>query len=131
MYTRDMYGNYYGPDDYDKVFLDINGNPIKRTPSTHPYNYDEYVVWKEKGCDIKNSSAVYSDRLYQWDSKKFNECCEKVGQIGQYFHSTSRPKIQEFLSLYFEKEIKLTAIIQGCNQSSGFPYWVFCYEEVE
>ena len=33
-------------------------------------------------------------------------------------------------AIYFEKEIELTAIIQGCNCFSGFPYWVFFYREL-
>lgn len=107
------------------TFLDIEGNIVKRNPYTNPYNYDEYVIWK-KGCKIDRSTAVYSDRLQQWDSEKFNKCKSKIN--GEF--SYDNPKtVETFLSLYFEQEIELTAIVQGCNQSSGFPYWVFYYKE--
>ena len=112
--------------------LDLNGNIVKRTPFTHPYNYDEFVVWKKEGAnDIERDSAVYSDRLWEWDHEKYNKFCQEVfGDKGQQFNSRNPDGIEKFLSLYFEKEVMLTAIVQGCNQSSGFPYWIFFYREI-
>lgn len=115
--------------EYDLTFVDINGKPIPRTPHTHPYNYDEYLIWKS-ACDIKNSHRVYSDRLFQWNPKTYNKCCQEIFQNTKQDFSRRNPKdIERFLSMYFEKEIKLTAITCGCNQSSGYPYWVFFYDE--
>lgn len=112
-------------------YLDLNGNIVKRTPFTHPYNYDEFVEWKKEGNnDIEKESAVYSDRLWEWDHEKYNKCCQKVfGDNRQYFNSSNPDEIEKFLSLYFEKEVTLIAIVKGCNQSSGFPYWIFFYKE--
>lgn len=118
------------------TYIDIYGNAIKRTPFTNPYNYDEYVIWRrdsntDEPCDLSKSSAVYSDRLFQWDPEKYNRCCKEVfGDIGQYFNTRNPDKIQQFLSIYFEKDVELLAIVQGCNQFSGFPYWIFLYEEL-
>lgn len=117
---------------YDSRFLDLNGKPIKRTPFSHPYNYDEYVIWKDENFNKEKYSAVYSDRLYQWDWEKYNRCCQEVFENqGQMFYQREPKEIERFLSMYFDKEIKLTAVMQGCNQSSGFPYWIFLYEEEE
>ena len=50
---------------------------------------------------------------------------------GQRFDSKNVSGIRKFLSMYFDKEIELTAIMQGCNHFSGFPYWIFFYRELE
>lgn len=112
-------------------FRDIDGNIVKRTPSSHPYSYEEFVSWMgdyKKG----NSKNLYSDRLHQWDSKKFNECCMKVwGNTSQSFGNRKPEEIEKFLSIYLDKSIKLTAITECCNQSNGYPYWSFYYQEIE
>jgi len=109
---------------------DLNGKMVKRTPWTHPYNYDEFVVWEsgtKRGC-----SADYSDRLLQWDRQKFEECCLKVfGNKGQSFDNRTPEAIEKFLCLYYKEPIYLTTIVQGCNASSGYPYWIFFYNRAE
>lgn len=111
------------------LFLDLDGQEVKRTPFSHPYNYDEYVTWKSDDFNKERCHAVYSDRLYQWDHKKYSKCCQEVFKNeGQAFDSRNPATIERFLGMYLDKEIKLAAIMQGCNQSSGFPYWIFFYE---
>lgn len=110
-------------------YLNLKGEPVERTPQNHPYNYDEYVQWM-KNYDEGKAHVVYSDRLWEWDSKKYNKCCREVfGNQGQFFSNRKPEDIERFLSLYFGKEVKLTAILQGCNAGNGYPYWVFLYEE--
>ena len=126
-----MYRNIYG-EEIKPQFVDLDGNPIKRTPYSNPYNYDEYVVWKDKNFDKEKYSAVYSDRLWQWDYEKYQRYCQEVFKNrGQRFDEREPKEIEEFLSMYFNKEIKLMAVMKGCNVSSGFPYWVFLYENIE
>lgn len=112
------------------MYFDLEGNRVKRTPMSYPYSYDSYVQWMgdyHKG----QSHSVYSDRLWSWDSIKFNKCCKEVfGNTGQYFDNRTPEKINEFLNKYFDKEVKLTAILNCCNVSSGFPYWCFIYEDI-
>ena len=111
-------------------FVDLNGEAIKRTPYTHPYNYDEHVIWKDdSNFDYNNDNAVYSDRLFQWDPEKYNICHKEVFKDGsQYFYQSNPEEIEKFLSIYFDKQIKLTAVVEGCNQAYGNPYWVFFYK---
>lgn len=124
-----MYRNIYD-EEMGSQFVDLDGNEIKRNPFSHPYNYDEYVIWKDENFNNEKYSAVYSDRLYQWDSEKYNRCCQEVfANKGQQFYQREPKEIEKFLSMYFEERIKLTAVMQGCNQSSGFPYWIFLYEK--
>lgn len=110
---------------------DLDGNPIEKTPTTHPYNYDEHVIWMDKDFNKEECySAVYSDRLFQWDDEKYEKCCQEVfGNRSQYFYSRDHRDIEEFLGKYLNKDIKLTAVILGCNVSTGYPYWVFYYKE--
>ena len=124
-----MYISSWG-EELKPKFVDLTGRPVKRTPFEYPYNYDEYVVWKDKDFNMNSYSGVYSDRLWEWDSAKYDRCCQEVFKnTGQRFDSREPKQINKFLNLYFGKRIKLTAILQGCNQWSGFPYWVFLYEE--
>lgn len=112
-------------------YKDLNGNRIKRTPISYPYNYDTFVQWSNNYNKGK-SHSVYSDRMFSWNSKKFDECCMKIwGNTGQCFYDRTPEKINEFLNLYLDKEVILTAILQGCNQSTGYSYWCFIYENKE
>ena len=110
------------------MVINIRGEQVRRSKYQYAYSYDPFVVWKG---DFENTdSRVYSDRLWQWDSEKFNTCCIEVwGNKGQYFDNRSCSEIERFLSLYFNKEVELTGIEEGCNVSSGFPFWVFYYRE--
>lgn len=111
------------------MYIDLEGKEIKRTPECHPYDYDSFVLWKGE-YHKEFSHVAHSDRLYEWDSKKFDSCCKKVfGNTGQLFNKRSPKKINKFLNMYLGKEVVLTAILQCCNQSTGFPYWCFLYED--
>lgn len=120
---------YYNVHQYGWSLLhpcDIHGNPIRRTQGEYPYSYDPFVVYSN---DYKETDkVVYSDRLYSWDCTKYNECRNKVYKDhGQSFDVSDPGKIQEFLSLYFGRQVILTGIEQACNVSNGFPYWIFYY----
>ncbi|PFA29615.1 hypothetical protein CN384_07975 [Bacillus thuringiensis] len=111
-------------------YVDINGNPVKKTKREYPYSYDPYVVWKKDYVEAK-SHTVYSDRLLQWDYKKFEECCMDVwGNHRQGFNGREPEDIERFLSRYFGEKVKLTVIMECCNVSSGYPIWVFYYEKL-
>jgi hypothetical protein len=119
---------YDGKGFIDYTYVDLNGEPVEKTKEQYPYSYDTYVVWKgnyKKG----EGNTVYSDRLFQWDWEKYNRCCEEVwGNKGQYFDNRTPKDIEKFLRLYTDKQIKLTAILEGCNWSTGYPVWIFIYE---
>lgn len=124
---------YYDMNGYEMEprFYDLNGNPVERTPWSHPYAYDEFVVYKAENFDEGNS-WVYSDRMLQWDREKYGDAFHKVwpGKSGsQMFHNRKPEDINQFLNLYFEKKVTLTAVLQGCNVSTGYPYWIFAYKE--
>lgn len=94
--------------------------------SRKPYSYEEFYLHNTRR---KYNAVDYSDRLVEWDYDKYNKCCQEVwGDQGQWFDSRRPEEIEKFLQLYHnEPKIKLAAIIEGCNVSSGYPYWVFRY----
>jgi hypothetical protein len=105
-----------------------DGRPVTRMKQTHPWNYDEFVKWEVKGVEAK--SGAYSDRLYQQDPTKYKALCRKhFGNEGQYWDQRSPEKIEAFLQDYLDcfENVRLTRICEGCNQSSGYPYWRFDY----
>ncbi len=109
-------------------YIDENGRPVERTPHTHPYNYDSFLMWRglpNKGAN----SSIYSDRLLQWDWDKHNELCRKhFGDEGQYWNDRDPEKIEAFLQDWCDDpRLKLHYIMQCCNQSSGYPLWCFVF----
>ena len=111
-------------------YLDNYDKPILRTPITHPYSYDGYVIYRN-GKNSEVTGSCYSDRMYQWNYEKFNKCCMDIfGNKGQYFDSRDPNLIEKFLQKYFDKSnLKLIYIMQWCNQSSGYPLWSFHWNE--
>lgn len=109
-------------------FRDLNGNIVKRNKFLHPYSYDMYVI-EERGYNSNTDSSVYSDRMRQWDYEKFNRLKKEVfgEKCGDYFSNFSYENIEVFLSKYFDTEVVLTSVCEGCNVSNGYPYWFFTY----
>lgn len=113
-------------------FTDLYGNPVERTPFTHPYNFDQYVIWKSKDFN-KNKvySAEYSDRMIEWDIEKFSRCTQEVFHNQKQYFDDRKPKdIERFLIKYFGHELKLIAIEKCCNFATGYPIWIFHYEDL-
>lgn len=109
---------------YNFVFPDREN----RTKEDWPYSYTDHFLWGD-ARSIKGAKAVYSDRLSQWSAEKEALALKAVeGEDGRYGHwgwlATSK-----YLSVYFGKPIRAVAVAEGCNQSSGYPYWVFWYKE--
>ena len=115
---------------YDDLrYVDWKGNPVSRTPEDYSYSYDAYVISKKAE---EYQHVVYSDRLLQWDYDKHNELCKKhFGNEGQYWSGRGFDKIEAFLQDYYDlPKLELVGIMEGCNVSSGFPYWVFMFNAV-
>lgn len=116
---------------FNPQYVDLKGKPVKRTPWTNPYNYDSFVLYKSADYKDKNYQTSYSDRMYTQNYKKYNECCKKIfGNTGQMFDERSPEDINKFLDMYLGYPVKLTAVLNCCNQSSGFPYFCFIYERI-
>lgn len=107
-------------------FVDAENKRIAKHPITNPYDFSEHTVFID--AYETTDEAVYSDRLYQWNSDKFNFAMSGVkGTNQQMFHNLSPSDIEKFLYLYYGDNLKLTKIRYGCNVGNGYPYWVFFF----
>jgi len=105
-----------------------------RTKATNPYSYDPLLQWRKYNETPTNASAVYSDRMSQWNYAKYRELMEKhfagIGNDrgGDYFGSRGASRIEAFLRDYFDKQdLELVRIEEHCNQATGYPVWAFFY----
>lgn len=114
------------------MLTDLYGNSVERTPYTHPYNFDQHVIWKSEDFDkTKVYSAEYSDRMLEWNREKFARCTQEVFKNqSQYFDNRKPKDIEKFLIKYFEHNLKLVAIEKCCNFSTGYPIWIFYFEDL-
>jgi hypothetical protein len=110
--------------------IDRDGAPVKKTKASHPYSYDGFVQWRG-GDNSEVTGSVYTDRLYQFDYKKYNELCIKhFGNEGDYWGNRNPKRIEEFLRDWFEKpELEIVLISEYCNQATGYPVWLLEYKE--
>ena len=130
--------NFLG-DIYDQHYrmmnIDAYGNEQKKTKSSHPYSYDEFVNWQDRKGLMEEvckdaTGSCYTDRLLGWDWDKHNELCEKhFGNKGQYWNDRDPEKIEAFLRDWTGKEtLKLIQVREYCNISNGYPTWLLVWE---
>jgi len=98
-----------------------------KTKEQSPYGYTDFYHWRvfEIG-NAKGHQAVYSDRLDQWDGDAYKRAHDLKKTQFQYYNQEDCNK---FLTEYFGKTIFATALSEGCNASSGYPYYVFYYKD--
>jgi hypothetical protein len=102
----------------------------RRTKHSDPYSYSDFYIWRsftDEEYEAGGISADYHDRMQQWDYKKYQSCFPKRSGITSMRSRTA----SKFLSDYFGKTITCVGISEGCNVSSGYPYWVFYYKVAE
>lgn len=110
-------------------YVNLDDNPVKRTPLDYPYSYDMYVTYKN-GQKEDITGSRYSDRLLQWDYKLTRDLMQKhFGESGDIYSDREPEKIEKFLRERLnEPNLRLIAIQQECNVSNGFPVWWFGYK---
>lgn len=115
-----------------REYLDQNGQCYDR--NTHPYDFSEVIHWminREKG-NMRTprpkgmTGAEYSDRLSQRDWNRYNQAVRSTGE-GRLEHRP-REKVSEFLSIYFGRATEALGLVEGCNASSGYPYYIFYFK---
>ncbi|MFR2890678.1 MAG: hypothetical protein ACLTDM_21035 [Clostridium butyricum] len=120
---------FYCSDEIEEKIYDIEGNEIERTKEEYPYSYSPITIWIDN--KVEANATIYSDRLHRMDYKKYNRLCKEIwGDESQYFDDRQPKDIEKFLSMFFNREIKLVRIREECNQSSGYPYWRFDYKDI-
>lgn len=90
-----------------------------RTPQTHPYSFDEHMIWGDQG-----ESCVHSDRMWQWDREKARAAFK--GRGNQMAQPLLPNEAQEVIDAYYGKgEYTCVGYGLGCNQANGYPYGIF------
>lgn len=108
-YESDEMFDYYADEYGGAIYLGLSGKPVKRTPWTHPYSYDEFVIFKSERFDPMDC-MVYHDRMLQWDRAAFSKAVREVWPDkphGQMFNGKKPKDINRFLNLYFGKRWNL------------------------
>jgi len=104
----------------------VDPNTENRTKEEWPYSYSPYYLWgqSEKGCD-----AVYSDRMAQWDNDKAKAALAAVADLNCRYGYWGQEGTSKYLTAYFGKPTEAVAAAEGCNVSSGYPYWIFWFRD--
>lgn len=110
------------------LYRNIKGESVERDRHNFPYTYEPYVLWEK---DYKKTdSAVYSDRLFQWDSKKAEEISKDIGLNLNSYSDKEPEKVEKWLRKYWNDEnLVLTGIEEGCNVFNGYAYWIYYYRK--
>lgn len=110
-------------------YMDIHDQPVERTPDSHPYSYDDYVLWRN-GPNSDVTGGVYTDRLFQWDYDLTNSLLQKhTGKQSQYFDKIPKDVLQSFLRERLAlPDLEIVYLVQSCNRASGYPLWYIAYK---
>jgi len=95
------------------------------TKEDWPYSYSEHYVL---GTAAKGDDAAYSDRLQQWSQENWERAWKVIGN--RRFDQFSFDDANKFMSAYFDKPTKVSAIAEGCNVGNGYPYWVLWFSHI-
>lgn len=106
--------------------VDIDGKPVERPKDQWPYSYSEFVLWRG-GSNSEYNEVDYSDRFFQWNPEKHKTLCQKH-LPGKRWYNANPKNIEAFLQEYHDApDLKLILLVEGCNPSKGYPYWIFYY----
>lgn len=110
--------------------VDIFGNPVERSREKFPYSYDPVVIFK-LACFKKEDTSHYSDRIdgTYFTCEERDKALKKIGkkQFGdesERFSWRNPCDVERYLSILMEKNVKVTAITEGANPTTGNLYWI-------
>lgn len=121
---------------YDRRYQDLTDSDLTRddpirTKQSHPYSYDPFTIWGYPGPSKKCNASDYTDRLHQWDYRKYDSIAREVYTEGARpfdSHHCRGDLIEVFLQKYHnDPTIKLLRVIEYCDASSGYPTWRLDY----
>jgi hypothetical protein len=112
-------------------YRDEHGNLNKRTPTTHPYDYEGFVVAETDDPDLYANNTVYTDRLMARESEKYTRLRKKhVGDSGCSWHLVPLDKIEAFLKEWLG-DLTLVRVMEYCSPATGYPTWRLDYYQEE
>lgn len=93
-------------------------------------HYSDPMLDTPGGISIfgRNESGLqwdYADRLYQWNPDKFDQIESILREKYQGLRCARR--IQDLLSMYYDRPIELVCILSGTQQFNGYPWYAYGY----
>jgi len=129
-----QYGEIFGIKIIDDSDADLQRQDPPRTRARYPYSYDPFTIWGDPHPNDRCNGSDYTDRLEEWDYKKFNELAKEIYVDGDQraapFNSFNcrGDLIQKFLRRYHDApDLELLRVIEYCNVSTGYPTWRLDY----
>lgn len=125
--------------DFFKSFPTSYGKPIRfvdpsstRTEEQYPYSFDAYYIW---GHNLKSDSAVYSDRLNEWNRSAYQKAIEQIKKPIDHWDVQT---VALFFNIYYEGKLNkpvttdnICALAKCCNVSTGYPIHIFFTKELD
>jgi hypothetical protein len=126
-WDTDVFGHIVGRGVHPKW---VSTDPDRqREQHDHPYSYSEFFIYGDRQViRSKGLEAVYSDRLQQWDYEKYERCCEEHPKAWRR-PVGDRAAMSAWMTAYMGKPVDVVALAEGCNVSSGYPYWIVWFRE--
>lgn len=105
------------------------------TKQSHPYCYDPFTIWGKPHPSKECNGTVYTDRLDQWDSGKYDRLsrkhyCRGSNNFERPFdsHNCKGELIEAFLRDWFDDpELRLLRVIEYCSPATGYQTWRLDY----
>lgn len=106
-----------------------DGNLCHRTPASHPYSYDPFVVWTANAPP--ENSSVYTDRLRSQRPDEYKALAKELfPNLGDYWSEYPPIGVQAFLRRLLDcQELEVCRLIEHCNWSNGYPCWQILYHD--
>ena len=60
------------------MLINLDGNEISKKPYRNPNTFDEYIQWISDDFFEGNNHAIYTDKMFLENSKKYIECSNIV-----------------------------------------------------
>lgn len=118
-------GKAYGP---HGLWFEPNGwKGERRTKQDYPYAYSEFFLIGNHE-NVKGAGADYSDRYSGWGAEKFDAAWEDTGK-DKGWTRMGRTDCQNFVKKYYGETFEFCGLVEGCNGSSGYPYWIIFYRD--
>lgn len=124
----------FGPDCGCYIVCDYNSLQNKNIPiKTNPhYTEEEFfgdglVVFGDEKAP--HDSGVYLDRMYQWDSEKYDRAYKCANNTD--FTKGCCYWWEAWLSFYLDKKVEIVYVKAGVQRMNGYSWTAFGYKEIK
>ena len=90
----------------------------------HPYDFSPIILFgREDEVKKSDRNCVYDDRMFQWDSKKYDKALESASDKNGMMHWNNKKAVQKLMDEYYGKGThRVYMVVEWCNVSNGYPY---------